>query len=173
MQIIMTFQFVMRIVSQCRKKADREYSDEIFLIRKYKCLEAVRIDFYSLSKPLPFQSRALITEMVHSSLFLLLFMKAFEKFVAFQLGGVGGWETNLKLYSLSENTFPLFLCQKRDFFMSNSGFQLEAVVEEIQGMDRSEHFLSQAPVLEYHSQRIFWQRKQQECGRIVLHYFEN
>lgn len=56
--------------------------------------------------------------------------------------------------------------------MSNSDFQMKAVVEEIRGMDRSEHFLSHAPVLEYHSQRIFWQRKQQECGRIVLHYFE-
>lgn len=110
-----------------RELTETTFSDKMFLIGKCKCLEAVRIDVHCLSKPLPLQSGTQTTQMVYSTPVLLFFMKALKKFVAFQLKSEVGWESNLRFYSLSRNTFTPFLYQKRVVFTTVFYFQLEVV----------------------------------------------
>lgn len=111
----------MFIAFQCRKKIYREYSDKMSLIRKYKCVQAVRIDLYVSSKPLPFKARVLTTQIVYSSLFSFSLWEPLKSLLHLSLRGRLKEIKPETLNSFMKHHFP-FLTLKEDCFHVNFWF---------------------------------------------------
>lgn len=116
------------------------------------CLEALRIDFYCLSKPLQFLLRTQTTQMVYSTPVLLFYMKAFKKFLVFQLKREVRWNQIWDFTVFQETPLPLSYLRRglfsRQFFISSWKWFESCCGGDIQGMDRREHFPSHTPVVE-------------------------